>query len=184
MAQKHADADRLAELGARQDELVRELVKVALALGPAPAPASAGGGDHGAGGGSGDSGGGGVPAPADGAAQQLAAELGAGRLVPHWSPEEDLQALLLEIRPGEIKVRRGGRAQRCRPGAALRAWACPDSGFAGPRVRSLACALRLRRRQSTCRRRSAPRRRRARRPPTRRAAQPRPMRRATARFRP
>lgn len=37
-------------------------------------------------------------------AAQLAADLGAGRLVPYWSPEESLEEVLLKIQPGEVKV--------------------------------------------------------------------------------
>ncbi len=38
-------------------------------------------------------------------AGDLAAELGAGRLIAHWSPLEELEEMLLGIRPGEIKVK-------------------------------------------------------------------------------
>jgi hypothetical protein len=37
-------------------------------------------------------------------AAQLTAQLAAGRLVPYWGPEENLEEMLLKIQPGEIKV--------------------------------------------------------------------------------
>lgn len=50
-------------------------------------------------------------APAEGelSAADLAAELNVGRLVPHWSPLEDLQDMLFNIKPEEIEV--GGLGQ-------------------------------------------------------------------------
>jgi hypothetical protein len=38
--------------------------------------------------------------------EQLAAELSAGRVTAHWSPAEDLEDLLLKVKPEEIKVGR------------------------------------------------------------------------------
>jgi hypothetical protein len=137
--QKHAEADRLADLSTRVDELIRELVKIhqvlnpaAVALANAPAPGSpddpssgsepSSGGDTagargsstGAGGGvgigsstaregSGGEGGSGQQ-PEVLSAGQLAAELASSWLAPHWSPEEDLENMLLTIQPGDIKV--------------------------------------------------------------------------------
>lgn len=124
--QKHTDADRLSDLNTRVDELIRELVKIHLVLNPtvaAPAAAndavagadSAGrssmagvsAGSVGDGSAARESGNGGA---AEGSADvqsamQLTAELGHGRLVPFWSPEENLEDMLLKIQPGEIKVR-------------------------------------------------------------------------------
>lgn len=37
-------------------------------------------------------------------AEQLAAELSVGRLVAHWSPLEDMEDMLFNIKPGEVKV--------------------------------------------------------------------------------
>lgn len=37
--------------------------------------------------------------------EQLAAELSVGRLTAHWSPLEDLEDMLLHVKPGEVKVR-------------------------------------------------------------------------------
>jgi hypothetical protein len=139
--QKHVEADRMADLSTRVDELIRELVKIHLVLNPAaatlasaPAPgtpedaaaASTGGssdrndlaGSRGsnagacAGGVSGGStvregaggDGGGRQQPEVLSSGQLAAELAAGWLAPHWSPEEDLENMLLTIQPGDIKV--------------------------------------------------------------------------------
>lgn len=36
--------------------------------------------------------------------EQLAAELTVGRLTAHWSPLEDLEDMLVQIKPGEVKV--------------------------------------------------------------------------------
>lgn len=121
--QKHADADRLTDLNTRIDELIRELVKIHLVLNPAAADADT---DYTTGqaaptaaamspgsGAAGDEGAGVIAAARPDAggqhdvltAMQLSAELGAGRLVPFWSAEEDMENLLLSIQPGEVKVR-------------------------------------------------------------------------------
>jgi hypothetical protein len=123
--QKHTDADRLSDLNTRVDELIRELVKIHLVLNPAAAAAAeatddipaAGGADPPAAGGrssmAGAGGGSGASTAREGAADgrgdvasaaQLAADLGAGRMVPYWSPEETLEEVLLKIQPGEVKV--------------------------------------------------------------------------------
>ena len=124
--QKHTDADRLADLNTRMDELIRELVKVHSVLNPAASAAAAGAasdadaGDPGAvtsapaagsaAAGAGQAGSGASTAR-EGAgalellsAAQLSADLAAGRLVPHWSPEESLEDMLLKLQPGEVKV--------------------------------------------------------------------------------
>lgn len=125
MKQKHSDANRLADLNTRVDELIRELVKIHLVLNPAAAAAATdgvvvdgGGGELGddaaaSGGGSGassarlhqNSGSSSAGQPDSMSASQLSAELVSGRLVPHWSPEENLEEQLLHIQPGEVKVR-------------------------------------------------------------------------------
>jgi hypothetical protein len=128
--QKHKDADRLADLASRMDELIKELVKIQLMLAPpapAPQPSSATAvtdqastslttdgltlspGTEGsmstasavANGSSGGAGG----SEAELSGSELAAQLGAGRLVAHWSPLEDLEEQLLRVKPGEVKVR-------------------------------------------------------------------------------
>jgi hypothetical protein len=136
--QKHKDADRLADLASRMDELIKELVKIHMMLAPAPAtqPSSAAVTDQAdkashssagltpsnmlSGGQSssaaaegstsaaavaayaGSAGGAGSEAEMSGS--ELAAQLGAGRLVAHWSPLEDLEEQLLAVKPGEVKV--------------------------------------------------------------------------------
>eukprot|EP00775_Hariotina_reticulata_P010178 gene10178-10338_t len=109
--QKHADADRLADLAARMDELIRELVKIHMVLhlpglgaaqdSGASAAATptfqrkAAGSTVTAAGDAGDGG---------GSAEQLAAELSAERLTAHWSPAEDLEEMLFQVKPEEIKA--------------------------------------------------------------------------------
>lgn len=125
--QKHTDADRLADLNTRVDELIRELVKIHLVLNPAAVPdtddaastppaamdAAAGPSTTASRGSSGTTtarDGPSGPGGSSGAQHnvlsgaQLSADLAAGRLVPFWSPDENMEDLLLNIQPGEIKV--------------------------------------------------------------------------------
>jgi len=126
--QKHADADRLADLNTRVDELIRELVKIHLVLNPAaavpdtddaastppaatddaaaPSTTASGGSSGTTTARDGPSGPVGPSGPQHDvpSAAQLSADLAAGRLVPFWSPDENMEDLLLNIQPGEIKV--------------------------------------------------------------------------------
>jgi hypothetical protein len=118
--QKHTDADRLTDLNTRVDELIRELVKIHLVLNPAAAAAAAAAADgtDAAAAGRGSTGGDAAAVAGSGAstardggagqealsAVQLSADLATGRLVPTWSPEENLEDILLKLQPGEIKV--------------------------------------------------------------------------------
>jgi hypothetical protein len=125
--QKHKDADRLADLASRMDELIKELVKIHMMLAPAPAAqpssatvtdqASAGGnmlagglssaeaeGSSGAASGGVGGSAGGPGSEAEMSGSELSAQLGAGRLVAHWSPLEELEEQLLAVKPGEVKV--------------------------------------------------------------------------------
>jgi hypothetical protein len=133
--QKHKDADRLTDLASRMDELIKELVKIHMMLAPAPAaqPSSASavtdqpssslspsaasqgvelpGGESSNNGTAGcvaannSSGSAGGGSEAEMSGSELAAQLGAGRLVAHWSPLEELEEQLLGVKPGEVKVR-------------------------------------------------------------------------------
>jgi hypothetical protein len=118
--QKHTDADRLTDLNIRVDELIRELVKIHLVLNPAAAAAAAAvDGTDAAAAGRGSTGGDAAAVAGScastardgGAGQevlsavQLSADLATCRLVPTWSPEENLEDMLLKLQPGEIKVR-------------------------------------------------------------------------------
>lgn len=106
MKQKHTDANRLVDLGTRMDELVRELVKIHLMLNPAAAAAE----PAGQAGPQGEPASGANARTADSATEgvvsgsQLSSELAVGRLVPHWSPQEDMQDVLLTIKPQDVKV--------------------------------------------------------------------------------
>jgi hypothetical protein len=117
--QKHTDADRLSDLNTRVDELIRELVKIHLVLNPAAVADTAADADAAAPpegrsstAGAADGASAGLEtgaAAADGrgdvvSAVQLSAELAAGRLVPYWGPEENLEDMLLKVQPGEVKV--------------------------------------------------------------------------------
>jgi hypothetical protein len=108
--QKHADAERLMDLGSSADELIRGLVMTHLLLNPGGACAGLTPADDSRASAADVGGEAAVAAPAgDGSSNtastaQLSADLGAGRLVPHWSPDEDLAGDLLTIKPHEVQA--------------------------------------------------------------------------------
>ncbi len=100
---KHADADRVADLNTRLDDLGRELAKLALtgataAATAAGATAADGAQQPGSPGGAGSAG-------------SVAAEgerYGGGRVAVRWAGIEDLEDTLFKVKPEEIQVRGSG----------------------------------------------------------------------------